>query len=61
MKDFLKIRFAQDKEGMIHIYTDILQTDADGYYLTGNQKRGVFVLLEKFMQGIRDNALEDLK
>jgi len=61
MDTFFKIEFKEDDKGLIHIFTDMLNQDKDGYFLTTNQAKGMFMLLHELEKTIRDNDLESLK
>ena len=61
MKDFFKIRFAEDEKGHIHIFTDILNKDDTGFFFTMPQYVGIFALLDQLKKTIKDNVMEDSK
>jgi len=61
MFDFFKIRFAEDEKGKIHMFTDFLKQDKDGFFVTNNQQNGMFMLLEGLIETLKKNDLESLK
>ena len=61
MQPFFKIRFMEDDKGKIHMLTDFLNQDKDGFFVTINQQKGMFMLLEKLIETLKKNDLESLK
>ena len=59
--EFCKLRFTEDKNGNVHIYTEFPNEDMDGFFLTSNQVKGMFILLEKFKETVFKSSLESGK
>ena len=51
----------EDDKGKIHMFTDFLNQDKDGFFVTINQQKGMFMLLEKLIESLKKNDLESLK
>ena len=61
MNIFLKLKFAEDDKGKIHIFTEMPNEDNDGFFITSNQQKGLFFLLDALKETISKNDLESLK